>query len=93
MLTTILGKGAQTSHTSWWPKPTTWAISAFNVGYWTKYAEDWFQKRLTSIRNNEESCRTAAQWHNTIPRRMQGLNLAKKAEEAAGMFLEGHDFA
>lgn len=35
---------------SWWPKQSTWLSSGANVGYWSSSNEEWFQNRLSKIR-------------------------------------------
>lgn len=87
------GYGDQVSHLSWWPKHATWEKSQFNVGYWTRFAEEWFQRRLTEIRSNKAQCKTAAQWYRSIPKKGNAVVLFEKYEEVARAFLNGHVLA
>ncbi|KAG2746125.1 hypothetical protein P692DRAFT_201719030, partial [Suillus brevipes Sb2] len=34
---------------SWWPRPQAWAMSGLNVGFWSTWCEQWFQKCLNNI--------------------------------------------
>ncbi|KAH7868479.1 uncharacterized protein C8R40DRAFT_1018407, partial [Lentinula edodes] len=42
----------ETAMRSWWPCPNFWKTCGLNCGFWSKDAEDWFQKRLTKIQNS-----------------------------------------
>jgi hypothetical protein len=43
-------KGSQdTTVYYWWPKPSVWAASGFNLGYWPGIAEEWFIHRREEI--------------------------------------------
>ncbi|KAG2045902.1 hypothetical protein BDR06DRAFT_900034 [Suillus hirtellus] len=35
---------------SWWPRPNAWNASGLNVGFWSARCEDWFQGRLSNLR-------------------------------------------
>jgi hypothetical protein len=77
------------SHLSWWPKQATWEKSQYNVGYWTRFAEEWFERRLTEIRSNNAQCKNAAQWYRSIPKKGNALVLPAKYEEVAKAYLAG----
>ncbi|KAI0652707.1 hypothetical protein C8Q79DRAFT_997666 [Trametes meyenii] len=47
---------------SWWPRPAQWKSSGLNMGYWTKFDEEWFQERLASIRRGTSTPMTASLW-------------------------------
>ncbi|RDX40117.1 hypothetical protein OH76DRAFT_1305915, partial [Lentinus brumalis] len=49
---------------SWWPKPTTWASSGMYTGIWNPWNEDWFQKRLSGIRNGTAQPMNASSWRS-----------------------------
>jgi hypothetical protein len=88
---TSTGYGDQVSHLSWWPKHATWEKSQFNVGYWTRFAEEWFQRRLAEIRSNNAQCKTAAQWYRSIPKKGSAVTLIEKYEQVATAFLNGYN--
>ncbi|TDL14815.1 hypothetical protein BD410DRAFT_693857, partial [Rickenella mellea] len=58
------GITSQTSDSSWWPKHSTWTklVGQINHGYWNAICEDWFQRRLDSIRKGQASPRKASDW-------------------------------
>ncbi|KIJ32862.1 hypothetical protein M422DRAFT_127413, partial [Sphaerobolus stellatus SS14] len=47
---------------SWWPKPTAWANSGLDVGYWSSECESWYQQRITDINQYAAQLRTSEQW-------------------------------
>ncbi|TFK77648.1 hypothetical protein K466DRAFT_439619, partial [Polyporus arcularius HHB13444] len=49
---------------SWWPKPTTWASSGMYTGIWNPWNEDWFQKRLSGIRDGTAQPMNASSWRS-----------------------------
>ena len=55
-------QGNQKSDSSWWPKHSAWMNSGLNVGYWSPACEDWFQRRLDSIRTGTARLRTSTEW-------------------------------
>ncbi|TDL13642.1 hypothetical protein BD410DRAFT_707328, partial [Rickenella mellea] len=81
------GHGFQVSHKSWWPKQATWEKSTYNVGYWTRFAEEWFQARLVLIRNNTATLKSATEWYETFGKKGKTLKLARINEKSARRFL------
>lgn len=66
----MLGKGDQTEQRSWWPKSNTWDSCGLNVGYWSADCEDWYQRRLESIRTGRAKPMTASEWRNLLKLRV-----------------------
>lgn len=75
----ILGKGAQNSHLSWWPKHSAWVKSSLDIGFWSDICEKWFQLRLESIRAGSAKLRSGQDWTQAITR-LEGV--AKKVTGA-----------
>ena len=86
----VLGKGAQDSHLSWWPKHSAWVKSGLDIGFWSDSCEKWFQLRLQSIRAGGANLRSGHDWTQAIARleanakKVTGANkaLAAKALES-----------
>jgi hypothetical protein len=47
--------GHETTILYWWPKPSVWAASGFNLGYWSEVAEDWFRHCHREIKSRPQS--------------------------------------
>ena len=61
-----VGKGEQTRDISWWPKVHTWEGSGIDVGCWTPMCEQWFQKRLQSIKSGEGRVFSSKVWSKNL---------------------------
>jgi hypothetical protein len=60
------GTYRQTADISWWPKPSAWAGSGLNVGYWSRDCEGWFQKRLALLREGKGDLKNPSVWKHSI---------------------------
>ena len=58
--------GKQVADMSWWPKVMVWEGSCYDLGYWTPYAEMWFQTRLDKIRAHEARPKSVTVWRNDL---------------------------
>jgi hypothetical protein len=58
--------GCKTTILYWWPKPSVWAASGFNLGYWSEVAEDWFRHHRREIWNGTSSPFTNKYWKNVL---------------------------
>ncbi|KAK7691206.1 hypothetical protein QCA50_006309 [Cerrena zonata] len=58
----------QISLYTWWPTPTVWDTSGFQVGYWTRACEAWFQQTLSKIRDQTHVPLTQSQWRKQLRR-------------------------
>jgi hypothetical protein len=85
---TLSGVNSQ-SHSSWWPKHTTWMCSVYNVGYWSPANENWFQRRLDLIRAGNADLKTSQQWREQLKNHRGTGKLADKNEAAAVSYLGG----
>ncbi|KIP01510.1 hypothetical protein PHLGIDRAFT_55462, partial [Phlebiopsis gigantea 11061_1 CR5-6] len=54
------------SDVSWWPKQSTWLSSGANVGYWSSSNEEWFQNRLSKIRQGLGKPLNAKEWRDAL---------------------------
>lgn len=75
------------SESSWWPQTHQWTDSGADMGYWTRNNEVWFQMRTTGIRRGDFSCRTGAQWRDTLKFHNKTKWLKKSNEDASAEFL------
>jgi hypothetical protein len=83
------GKGLQTADMSWWPKQSAWERSGADFGYWSAKCEEWFQTRLTEIRDGKIGLRAAKHWNNALcfhkkTRRFLDINETLAARYLAG---------
>jgi hypothetical protein len=63
----LLGHTAgQDTEVSWWPKTNTWSNSGYNVGYWSADCENWYQERLTEIRQGKAELHMASKWRQIL---------------------------
>jgi hypothetical protein len=82
-------RGMRTSHSSWWPKQSTWVNSGYNVGYWTAECEKWFQWRLHRILAGIEKPIPAGKWKEYMRRDRYTPFLVGENRTAAANFFEG----
>ncbi|KAK7023442.1 hypothetical protein VNI00_016748 [Paramarasmius palmivorus] len=75
------------SKKSWWPKPSSWKNSGFNVGYWSSSAETWFQTRLKQIENDSATLYSARGWKDSIKYVRRSTEIAAKNDRLADQFL------
>ena len=68
----------RTGDVSWWPKVQQWEGGTFDVGYWSPFAEVWFQMRLDRIRCNEAQPKGTNAWRND----MKSAHNAKRVTQA-----------
>jgi hypothetical protein len=59
-------RGCQMTNLSWWPKPSAWENLGFNVGYWSRDCETWYQKYLAAIRSSTANLKSQAQCKQSI---------------------------
>ena len=78
----------KTADASWWPKVQQWESGTYNVGYWSPFAEVWFQTRLDLIRCNEAQPKTAAIWRNEMKAAKNSRKITYALSNASARFLE-----
>ena len=78
--------GKQVANMSWWPKASTWESGSLDNGYWTSFAEVWFQKRLDRIRSHEAKPKTASGWRDELKCAHNAKKLRKMTETALQQF-------
>lgn len=76
----------------WWPKPSVWAVSGFNLGYWPEIAEEWITHRREEIRNGVAQPRTNKHWKNGLARFKQTRTFVNNIEMASAQFVSGERF-
>ena len=57
-----------------------------NMGVWTPFNEQWFQKRLEGINRETERLMNAGQWRNAL-KQFRGDRLATVIEQASCQFV------
>jgi hypothetical protein len=57
--------------------------STLNVGYWSENCEDWFQRRLKSIRSGEGTQKTAGKWTSDLKRFGKSPKIVARARSLA----------
>ncbi len=72
----------QTKDLSWWPKASTWETCGLNVRYWSPACEEWFQRRLASIRSGEITLMNATEWKSSLRRDRVAGDVASALEAA-----------
>ncbi|KAF8235939.1 hypothetical protein L208DRAFT_1173788, partial [Tricholoma matsutake] len=58
--------GHQTTHISWWPRPSVWEGSGLYVGYWSEDCEHWFQQHLDKCKSGKASLKNPGSWRHSI---------------------------
>ncbi|KAH9913887.1 uncharacterized protein BXZ73DRAFT_8478, partial [Epithele typhae] len=76
-----------TGEVSWWPTADQWDKGGYNVGRWTPFAEEWFQKRLDRIRCNEETVRSRGDWKRAIKVSSGAIKLRDAVHVASTTFI------
>jgi hypothetical protein len=85
------GKGDQDGHISWWPKFNTWKQSGYNVGYWSKDCETWYQNRLQKIREGTAELHNASTWRGKLKEKAgHTATFVNATNELADMVLRGN---
>jgi hypothetical protein len=56
----------QTKLLSWWPRPSLWARSAYELGIWTPAAEEWYQNLVSKYRQGTQQPRSGREWEKVI---------------------------
>jgi hypothetical protein len=84
------GKGLQISDMSWWPKHSAWERSGADFGYWSAKCEEWFQTRLTEIRDGKKALRAAGTWSNALSFQRKTRRFINANEELAAKYLAGY---
>ena len=82
--------GKQTADVSWWPKALAWENGTLDVGYWTPFAEVWFQKRLDRIRSHEAGPKTATEWKDSLKSALSAKSLRNAVQTASTNFFNCH---
>ncbi|KAI0713029.1 hypothetical protein C8T65DRAFT_574267 [Cerioporus squamosus] len=80
---------SQTEDRSWWPKPSTWHESDFDLGRWTPWCEKWFLTRLSKIQCGEEQPKKTGDWKQGLRQCSQARKLRSVLEIASNKWL--HD--
>ncbi|KAI0087684.1 hypothetical protein BDY19DRAFT_864797, partial [Irpex rosettiformis] len=62
----LTASSSDASITSWWPLQETWNASAYNVGYWSNQAEEWFQKRWGEFANGTAKPKPNQVWKKEL---------------------------
>jgi hypothetical protein len=76
----------------WWPKPSIWAASGFNLGYWSEVAEDWFRHHHKEIWNSIASPWTNKHWKNVLAHYKHSRTFIDKIENVSARFVSGERF-
>jgi hypothetical protein len=84
--------GHETTILYWWPKPSVWAASGFNLGYWSEVAEDWFRHRRGEIWNGMASPQTNKHWKNVLARYKHSRMFMDKIENVSTRFVSEEKF-
>ncbi|THH14954.1 hypothetical protein EW146_g5451 [Bondarzewia mesenterica] len=77
------GNSMDMAEMSWWPQHKTWCESGLDVGYWSSLCEDWFQNRLSQIRDNWATLRSAREWRSSLRFRSKETRQLEDANERA----------
>ena len=72
---------------SWWPQPHYWDKSAYNVGYWSPWAEGWFLARLSKIRSGDAEIYGSKRWGEHLKSGKIAKTVRNAVEDAAALFL------
>lgn len=73
----------------WWPKPSAWESSGLNVGYWSPDCENWYQRRLQTIRDGNATLRSGTQWKDAMKMQKKTRPLVQANTTLAHDFLVG----
>jgi hypothetical protein len=87
-------KGVQTAKQSWWPPHHIWHKCGRDMGHWTQAAEDWFCRRLATIREDPTKVlKTPKVWTNHLKYEAKALwQFVDGSGQAAAEFLTNGTF-
>lgn len=74
-------------YVSWWPRPSSFSRAGFNVGYWSKDCEKWFQNRLAELRNGRAKTRSVSSWRVNLKLTKVVPRVIERNEERAAEYL------
>ncbi|THH18914.1 hypothetical protein EW146_g2136 [Bondarzewia mesenterica] len=84
----------QVSHSSWWPKHSTWQDSGLDCGYWSPFCEVWFKNHFEDIMRGTNTIKTASQWANSLRYYKKPTAALVSANRAfAAKYLDGMRFS
>ncbi|KIM35228.1 hypothetical protein M413DRAFT_14653 [Hebeloma cylindrosporum] len=76
------------SQMSWWPKHTTFQLTAFAGDQWLPRAEEWYKKRRDELRSGKLTLLAARKWDQSLKfNAAQVLELRKGTERMAAEFI------
>lgn len=86
----LLGKRneGQTAHMSWWPRPSSFAFAPYNIGFWSRDCERFYQHRLASCLTQTADLKSATEWRDSLRKRRDVLMVVERNEERAHEFLQ-----
>ena len=76
----------------WWPKPSVWSTSGFNLGCWSKVAEEWFRHHRAEIRNSMAQPHTNKHWKNALAHYRHTRKFMDSIESVSAGFVLGKRF-
>ncbi|RDX42745.1 hypothetical protein K466DRAFT_508178 [Polyporus arcularius HHB13444] len=75
---------------SWWPKPESWNVAGFYTYIWNPHNEDYFQKRLTEIREERGHPMKASDWRSSLRQTQIARTLAGMVDRATDRVFQQH---
>jgi len=76
------------SHSSWWPKHHTWEATGLASDQWLPASEEWYQKRLSNIRDDKLKLQNATEWKQNLKfQRPQTSAFLAGSEQLAAEFI------
>ena len=76
----------------WWPKPSVWDASGFNLGNWSGLAEAWLVRRRKEIREGKAQPRSNTHWKNSLALFRHTRTFVTNIEKASARFVSGEQF-
>ncbi|KAJ7107168.1 hypothetical protein C8R43DRAFT_1080520 [Mycena crocata] len=80
-------EGRQLKFVSWWPKPTAFASSGLNTGWWNANCERWFVKCLKEMQTMRVKLHTYSEWKNKLRFSTAARKVNTKNDELSARYL------
>lgn len=88
-VSTITGSGNQLANESWFPLVDVWEESGYHQMFWSSQNEEWYTKRVDSIRNGGNP-RNLKHWRDVVRGRKDVRKIRVQYEKWSEEELKSH---
>ncbi|KAL0061150.1 hypothetical protein AAF712_012020 [Marasmius tenuissimus] len=76
------------SHRSWFPRPTSFNASTFNIGFWSKDCEKWYRHRIRMAKTDQADLLSGTRWRGALRFNSHVPRIMKDNQRLARDFVE-----